>query len=138
MNSGHVTKAVLLAAGKGTRMRELTNELPKPMIAVREMHQTINSASVKGSEPLVLKTSLHVGPCLAVNANERLDFFGTTINLAARMIGCCEGGDLAVSDELFRRPETLAFVEACAAPPEPSEVHFRGFEKPHLVWRLVV
>jgi NDP-sugar pyrophosphorylase family protein len=30
-----VTKAVLLAAGKGTRMRELTNELPKPMISVR-------------------------------------------------------------------------------------------------------
>lgn len=30
-----VTKAVLLAAGKGTRMRDLTNELPKPMIAVR-------------------------------------------------------------------------------------------------------
>lgn len=31
----NVTKAVLLAAGKGTRMRELTNELPKPMIGVR-------------------------------------------------------------------------------------------------------
>jgi UDP-N-acetylglucosamine diphosphorylase / glucose-1-phosphate thymidylyltransferase / UDP-N-acetylgalactosamine diphosphorylase / glucosamine-1-phosphate N-acetyltransferase / galactosamine-1-phosphate N-acetyltransferase len=30
------TKAVLLAAGKGTRMRELTAELPKPMIPVRE------------------------------------------------------------------------------------------------------
>jgi dTDP-glucose pyrophosphorylase len=28
-------KAVLLAAGRGTRMRELTNELPKPMIPVR-------------------------------------------------------------------------------------------------------
>ena len=33
--SGRVTKAVLLAAGKGTRMRELTNALPKPMIAVQ-------------------------------------------------------------------------------------------------------
>lgn len=33
--SAPVTKAVLLAAGKGTRMRELTNELPKPMIAVQ-------------------------------------------------------------------------------------------------------
>jgi dTDP-glucose pyrophosphorylase len=30
-----ITKAVLLAAGRGTRMRELTNELPKPMLQVR-------------------------------------------------------------------------------------------------------
>jgi dTDP-glucose pyrophosphorylase len=33
--SERISKAVLLAAGRGTRMRELTNELPKPMIEVR-------------------------------------------------------------------------------------------------------
>lgn len=30
-----INKAVLLAAGRGTRMRDLTNELPKPMIEVQ-------------------------------------------------------------------------------------------------------
>ncbi len=30
-----IDKAVLLAAGRGTRMRELTADLPKPMIEVR-------------------------------------------------------------------------------------------------------
>ncbi|MDQ6655960.1 MAG: sugar phosphate nucleotidyltransferase, partial [Verrucomicrobiota bacterium] len=33
--SAGVTKAVLLAAGRGTRMRELTNDLPKPMLVVQ-------------------------------------------------------------------------------------------------------
>jgi len=31
----NITKGVLLAAGRGTRMRELTQELPKPMLPVR-------------------------------------------------------------------------------------------------------
>ena len=31
-----IDKAVVLAAGRGTRMRELTSDLPKPMLRVRE------------------------------------------------------------------------------------------------------
>ena len=40
-------------------------------------------------QQLVLKAGLHVGPCLAVNANDRLDYFGTAVNLAARLVDYC-------------------------------------------------
>ena len=85
---------------------------------------------------LILKSSLHVGPCLAVNANDKLDFFGTTINLAARLVDCCQGDDLTISDELCQRPETAKFLKSLRKPATPSEVRFRGFDQPLKVWRI--
>jgi class 3 adenylate cyclase len=106
--------------------------------AVRVMNRDLPTprSNQASATRLTLKASLHVGPCLAVNANDRLDYFGTTINLAARMVSRCQGGDLAVSDEIFQRPEMTAFLKTCAASPELSEVRFRGFNTPRRVWRI--
>jgi class 3 adenylate cyclase len=46
-------------------------------------------------EDLLLKIGIHEGPCLAVMLNDRLDYFGTTVNIAARVQG------LAVSRAIF-------------------------------------
>ena len=78
--------------------------------AVRDMNRKL--ADDMRAVPLTLKASLHAGPCLAVNANDRLDFFGTTINLASRMVSCCQGGDLVVSDEIYHRPEMREFLKS--------------------------
>lgn len=66
-----VTKAVILAAGRGTRMRELTNDLPKPMIAVRGkpiLQHIVEGLSAAG----VLKVLLVVG----YREDVVRDFFG--------------------------------------------------------------
>jgi class 3 adenylate cyclase len=106
--------------------------------AVRDMNRDLTTprAGQPSTAALTLKACLHVGACLAVNANDRLDFFGSTINLAARMISCCHGGDLAVSDEIFQRPEMQEFLKSWPASPKPSEVRFRGFDDPRRVWRI--
>lgn len=114
------------------------SRVDEALAAVRRMHAEIPNLRTADGAPLVLKSSLHVGPCLAVNANDRLDFFGTTINLAARMVECSHGGDLVVSDEFYQRPEMRNFLQTVAASPEQSEVPFRGFEVPHRVWRIAM
>jgi class 3 adenylate cyclase len=34
---------------------------------------------------LLLKIGIHEGPCLAVSLNDRQDYFGRTVNIAARV-----------------------------------------------------
>ena len=122
----------------GDAVMAVFTQLPEAFLAVEEMHRELRRAASpsKESPELLLKSSLHAGPCLAVNANDQLDYFGTTINLAARLVDRCQGGDLTLSDEVFHRPEAAAFLRRQASPPEGFEVQFRGFKEPHKVWRV--
>ena len=45
---------------------------------------------------LVLKLGVHVGPSVVVNLNDRLDYFGSTVNMAARLQGQSQGGDIVL------------------------------------------
>src|SRR6185437_10449918 len=47
-----------------------------------------------GARPLRLKAGLHYGPCIAVTLNDRLDYFGSTVNIAARLVGLSGGSDI--------------------------------------------
>ena len=47
-----------------------------------------------------LKVGIHQGPCIAVNLNERLDYFGSTVNIAARLQSISAGNDMVLSDEI--------------------------------------
>ncbi|MFM2295260.1 MAG: hypothetical protein RLZZ350_1673 [Verrucomicrobiota bacterium] len=92
------------------------------------------NAHARNATQLVLKAGLHIGPCLAVNANDKLDYFGTTVNLAGRLTGFSRGGELAVSDEVFKRADFRAQLGDYATTAAANQFTPRGFEKPVLVW----
>lgn len=62
------------------------------------------------TDPLLLKAGLHHGPCIAITQNERLDYFGTTVNVAARLCGLSTGTDLLLSDTVLRDAEIRAVL----------------------------
>ena len=58
-----------------------------------------------------VKLGVHEGPCLAVRANDRLDFFGTTVNLTARLQGQAKAGELVMMKEMAEIPGVAELLE---------------------------
>jgi len=102
---------------------------PRPLAAVQagRRAQRDLAASPNGGRPFWLKVGIHAGPCIAVTQNERLDYFGSTVNLAARLVDLSSGADLIVSSAITSDPEVadLLGTELSAA---PIEATLKGFE----------
>lgn len=47
-----------------------------------------------------LKVGLHAGPALAISAGRSLDYFGQTVNIAARVQGLADAGDICLTNAL--------------------------------------
>lgn len=61
-----------------------------------------------GRDPLLVKLGVHAGPCVAVNANDWLDYFGTTVNMAARIQAQADACEVVVPAALLDDPEVAA------------------------------
>ncbi len=71
--------------------------------------------------------------------NERLDYFGCTVNMAARLEGLSTGGDVVISDAVHSDPEVAEMLESpsCELTAEPFEVMLKGFDEERFgLWRV--
>jgi len=88
---------------------------------------------------LRLKAGMHYGPCIAVTLNERLDYFGSTVNIASRLEHLSEGGDIVLSAAVHDDPEVVEFLaEATHLRVEPLETELKGFDQERFaLWRVI-
>jgi class 3 adenylate cyclase len=75
-------------------------------LTIQDDVASFNAARGEGATPIVLKLGLHAGPCIAVTTGETLDYFGATVNVAARLENQCRGGEVIVSEAVAREVET--------------------------------
>ena len=74
----------------------------------------------------MLKIGVHTGPSISVNLNDRLDYFGSTVNMAARLQGKSEGGDIVLSEAVMADAEAMAQVKEFLGGTEQAQL--KGFE----------
>jgi class 3 adenylate cyclase len=105
----------------------------KAMLSAQEML----AAPPQGNAPLTLKAGVHTGPCIAVTLNDRLDYFGSTVNMAARLEGLSTGNDVIISHALYDDPEVRAFLASENLQAVPFEMMLKGFKEERFeLWRV--
>jgi class 3 adenylate cyclase len=105
--------------------------------------RAVRLAQIKLSrrEPrLSLKAGIHHGPCIVVNMNDRLDYFGSTANIAARLPGFSNGAEIIFSEPVLNDPEVQEFLEQLGTPDAltPFQARLKGFDEPLPAWRLKI
>lgn len=85
------------------------------------------------AEGVELKVGLHGGPCYVVTANGSLDFFGQTVNVAARLQGLAGPGELVLDPEVL--PLLTPELRAKLIVSEPFEARVKGVPHPVTVHR---
>ena len=91
-----------------------------PIDAVKASHQIHAAFHPQRSDtPIRLRISLNTGPCIAVRLNANADFFGGTVNVAAKLQALAEGYQIAVADTTYRAPGVAAYLDEHHAVLEP-------------------
>jgi class 3 adenylate cyclase len=78
---------------------------------------------------LEVKIGLHDGPCLAVRANDKLDFFGTTVNVAARLQAQAKGSEVVIAEALLDHVEIHDTIRKEGMPMRRFEASLKGIRE---------
>ncbi len=94
------------------------------------------AAEARGVPGLAVRVGIHEGACLAVRANGRLDFFGTTVNLAARLQAQAGDNEVAMLNTTADRPDVARVAAAEGVPASAFAKRLKGFDDPHEIVTL--
>jgi class 3 adenylate cyclase len=112
-----------------------------PAAALRAMRKAQTALSVPGraAGPLALKCGIHQGPCVAIGQNDRLDYFGATVNVCSRLCDLSTGADIVISTQVLRDPGVASLLadagEGLTATPDSAALRAAG-APPFDFWRV--
>jgi adenylate cyclase len=76
---------------------------------------------------LGVKIGVHAGPCLMVRANDRLDYFGTTVNVSARLQAQAAASEVVLTEANARSPLIAGII--ADLPERPFDAKLKGIKE---------
>jgi class 3 adenylate cyclase len=103
-------------------------------LRMRAAMETLNTE--RGTKDLVVKIGIHEGPCLAVMLNERQDYFGQTVNIAARVQGLSTSQAIHITGPVIDAPAVAAMLDKQAIAPIQKQAALRGIADKIVVYEI--
>ena len=103
-------------------------------LRMREEMTRINAE--RQNEDLLLKIGIHEGPCLAVTLNDSQDYFGQTVNMAARVQGLASSRAIFVTQPVIEDPNSAKILANSGLQPTMQRAALRGIADQTTVYEI--
>jgi class 3 adenylate cyclase len=90
----------------------------------------------RGTQDLIVKIGIHEGPCLAVTLNERQDYFGQTVNIAARVQSLSTSQEIHITGPVIDAPGVAALLDQREIKPIQKQAALRGIADKIVVYEI--
>jgi class 3 adenylate cyclase len=97
----------------------------RAMAAALKMREALKDLK----DELLLKIGIHEGPCLAVSLNDRQDYFGRTVNIAARVQGLATSRSICATRRVVTDSAASKLLQKNGIAATPEKRSLRGIAK---------
>lgn len=92
------------------------------------IQKNVAGFNLETASDIVLKLGLHSGPAISVNSNDLLDYFGRTVNIAARIQAQSSGDDIVLSRDDFEKQTIQSIIASESVRTESYPAVLKGIE----------
>lgn len=104
-------------------------------LAIQRAFRELNARKALRDEILV-KVGIHAGGTIMVNLNNRLDYFGQTVNMAARIQSSADGGEVVISEAIRNDRESIDALKRGVRSLTRRMVELKGIRGARPIFRL--
>jgi class 3 adenylate cyclase len=94
----------------------------------------LNQSSQHGG--LILKIGIHKGAAISVTLNNRIDYFGSTVNIASRVQGSAGGDEILLTEEIYSAPGVVELLQEHGCQIESTMIELRGIEEQVKIYKV--
>jgi len=95
----------------------------------------LNQASHR--EDLILKIGIHRGAAISVTLNDRIDYFGQTVNIASRVQSSAGGEEIFLTEEIYCSAGVQDMLKNRHCHTEPIQVQLKGITEQVKIYKVI-